>query len=83
MGNRYAGICYKCGNPCPPGAGVFEKVSRVARAKWPGLPSSLKWQTQHHECARDYPRDAHYLYNPKPPFHSEARYKAKTPERSA
>lgn len=25
MRNRYAGICYRCGKPVPPGAGHFER----------------------------------------------------------
>lgn len=74
MPNRFAGTCYKCGQACPPGAGVFEKVSHTARRKWPALPRSVKWQVQHHECARDYAQDAHHLYNPQPPLHSDARY---------
>ena len=74
MPNRYPGICYKCGNPVPVGAGVFEKVSHAARRKWPGLPSGIRWQTQHHECAREYARDAHYIYNPQAPLVSDARY---------
>lgn len=74
MSNRYPGICYKCGNHCPAGAGVFEKVSRMARKKWPGLPFGIKWQTQHHECVRDYARDAHYIHNPQPPLCVDAKY---------
>lgn len=74
MPNRYPGTCYKCGQHCPAGSGVFEKVNRDARRKWPDLPFSVKWQTQHHECVRDYARDAHYIYNPQPPLVSDATY---------
>ena len=73
MSNRYPGICYKCGNHCAPGEGVFEKVNRDARRKWPLMPYSIRWQVQHHECVRDYPREAHHKYNPiSPP--TDARY---------
>ncbi len=74
MPNRFPGICYKCGQPVAPGEGVFEKVTKSARAKWPDLPSHVRWQTQHHECVRDYARDAHYKHNPKPPLCSDAKY---------
>ena len=74
MPNRYDGTCYKCGNLCKAGEGVFEKVSKSARNKWPDLPYGIKWQTQHHECARDYAQNAHYIHNPQPPLHSEAKY---------
>ena len=75
MPNRFPGICYKCGNLCPAGAGVFEKVSKTARAKWPTLSHNIRWQIQHHECVRDYPREAHYQHNPLPPLYSDAKYK--------
>lgn len=75
MPNKYPGTCYKCGNYCAPGEGVFEKVSKAARSKWPGLPYSIRWQVQHHECARDYDRLTHYIYNRKPPLVSDAKYK--------
>lgn len=74
MPNKYPGICYKCGQHCPAGSGVFEKVNRDARKKWPGIPFSVKWQTQHHECVRDYARDAHHIYNPQSPLVSDATY---------
>ena len=75
MPNKYPGTCYKCGNPVPPGKGVFEKVSRMARKKWPALPANIRWQTQHHECVRDYARDAHHLYNPQSPLVTDAAYR--------
>ena len=75
MANRYAGTCYKCGNHCPPGAGVFERVSRMSRKKWPDLPRRIKWQAQHHECVRDYAQDAHYIENPQGPLATDAKYK--------
>ena len=74
MPNRYSGTCYKCGQHCPAGSGVFEKVSRMARKKWPEMPYSIKWQVQHHECVRDYAQDAHHIFNPKPPLVSDATY---------
>ena len=66
MPNRFEGVCYKCGCVVPPGAGVFEKVSSVQRKKWPALPYSAKWLTQHHECVRAYSADTHHQLNPKP-----------------
>ena len=75
MANRYAGTCYKCGNHCAPGDGVFEKVSKMSRKKWPDMPFGVRWQTQHHECVRDYARDAHYIHNPQMPLVSDAKYK--------
>ena len=75
MPNRFPGTCYKCGNHCAAGEGVFEKVSAVSRRKWPDMPNSLRWQVQHHECVRDYSQVAHYLYNPEPPLGIDARYK--------
>lgn len=84
MANRYEGTCYKCGNICPPGAGVFEKVTLSARKKWPGIPPQLRWQTQHHECVRDYAREAHHIYNPQPPLVVDARYQpARNADRGA
>lgn len=77
MPNRYAGTCYKCGNLCQPGEGVFEKVGKTSREKWPGLPRSVRWQVQHHECVRDYDRLAHYIHNPQPPLFPDAKYKPK------
>ena len=77
MPNKYPGICYKCGNHVAAGDGVFERVTQMARKKWPDLPYGKRWQTQHHECVRDYDRDAHHLYNPKPPSRSNAKYKPK------
>lgn len=74
MPNRYGGVCYKCGNWCAPGDGVFEKVSRPQREKWPNLPRSIRWQVQHHDCARDYDRFTHHIQNPRPPLVTDARY---------
>jgi hypothetical protein len=64
MSNKYGGTCYKCGEHCEPGAGVFERVSHVQRKKWPALPRTAKWLTQHHDCVRGYPSDTHFEYNP-------------------
>ncbi len=65
MSNRYPGICYRCGRTVLPGEGVFEKVSKMSRKKWPELPRTLRWQTQHHDCAvRFRGTDTHYLYRP-------------------
>jgi hypothetical protein len=37
MRNRYAGICYRCGKPCAPGAGHFERHAGG-------------WRVQHAAC---------------------------------
>lgn len=63
MPNRYAATCYKCGNEVAAGAGVFERIGRAQRLKWPNLRGTV-WHVQHHECVNDYPRTAHYLHNP-------------------
>ena len=63
MANKYAGICYRCGQRVDAGAGVFEKVSFMQAKKWPGrgLP---RWLTQHHDCAVQWRGTAqHYLFN--------------------
>lgn len=64
MPNRHAEVCYKCGNMCEPGQGVFEKIGKAQRKKWPGLPYGKRWHVQHHECVRDYPMNAHHIHNP-------------------
>lgn len=74
MPNRFPGTCYKCGNHVPAGAGVFEKVNKSARKKWPGLSFSVRWQVQHHECAHEYARAAHHIHNPQPPLVTDAKY---------
>lgn len=74
MANRYGGTCYKCGNHCAPGDGVFEKVSRFAREKWPDMPRNIRWQVQHHECVRDYDRTAHHIYNRQTALVTDARW---------
>lgn len=77
MANKHPGTCYKCGNHCAAGAGVFERVSKMSRKKWPKLSSSIRWQIQHHECVRDFDRDAHHIHNPKPARYSDAKYQLK------
>ena len=71
MPNRYEGTCYKCGKTVAVGAGVFEKASHVQRKKWPDMPRSVQWLTQHHECARAYSADTHFQYNPKPRLYAD------------
>lgn len=74
MPNKFQGICYKCGNVVEPGAGVFERVSKTTRKKWPNLPHGTRWQTQHHECVRDYASDAHHVQNQQPPLVVDAKW---------
>lgn len=66
MPNHFADVCYRCGKLCLPGEGVFEKVGRPQRRKWPGhqLPN---WLTQHHDCAARFRgTSVHYKFNPYP-----------------
>jgi len=66
MPNRYPAPCYRCGKIVEPGAGVFEKFGRVQRKKWPNAPYGVKWQVQHHECAKRWSGTArHHLYAPE------------------
>lgn len=64
MPNRYAGVCYRCGELVQPGEGVFEKMGKRQQQKW-GLGYIPKaWLTQHHECAAKWKGTAqHYKYN--------------------
>lgn len=66
MPNRFADVCYRCGELCAAGEGVFEKVGRSQAKKWPGkkLP---RWFTQHHDCAVQFRgTSVHYQFNPYP-----------------
>ena len=63
MANRYAAVCYRCGQIVPPGEGMFEKITAVQRKKWPNITG--KWHVQHHECANKYRGTRkHYLHAP-------------------
>ena len=44
MRNRFAGICYRCGENVAPGEGHFEQAGRDHSGK-------MRWRTQHADCA--------------------------------
>jgi hypothetical protein len=49
MRNKYAGVCYRCGQVVAKGNGHFERYNR-------------EWRTQHASCAIKYRgTDHHYL----------------------
>ena len=63
MANKYASVCYRCGQRIEVGEGVFEKVSAAQARKWPGRLLS-RWLTQHHECATKWRGTTqHYRFN--------------------
>ena len=65
MPNRYADTCYRCGEMCQPGDGVFEKVGASQIRKWSAFGREVKWLVQHHKCAAFFRGTAvHHQYAP-------------------
>lgn len=64
MRNQHAGTCYRCGEKCDVGAGHFERITRIQRAKW-GPRFYVRWLIQHADCAIKWRgTNRHYLYAP-------------------
>lgn len=54
MRNQFPGTCYRCGGRVKAGEGHFERFSAGHRKKYPKAPYTMKWLTQHSECAIKY-----------------------------
>ena len=62
MRNKFKGTCYRCGKPVEAGAGHFERFGSAERKLHPNAPFTVKWLTQHADCAIEHRGTSKSIY---------------------